>query len=642
MVWRLGIACLAVAIAAPAAAQESRQQRFEQSSAALGAGRWAEALTGFEALETQIKGGKSLGLVLVRKGEALLEVGRRVEARVAIERGLALLPTSDASLTEDRLISHLHLGRIAEGDLDYAAAQAQYRLAEPLAADPLAKGRVLRGLIQTSMFDDAPTALAAADRVIASVSAQAPDRKTLIAQLRSLKGRVLLNLKRYKEAQTELGWATKALGGLTSKVDAADLTARADMSLALLLDGEEEKAREYLAYTGAGRLRQDFGYGAQMKPPVCGENGLEPGDVAVVEFSIRDNGAIGHATPVYASRQGASATAFARAVQGWSWQPDEVKAIPPLLRALTRVELRCSTAAARPETLQLLRSDVVAWFAEKNLPEPEVGEGSDAERLQPLRQELARREGAGGAGLLPVLVALGENEVVAPADRVGYLRRALSAARGASAPPIVEAYLKLRLATAEEHGRDIDFQPLLADAALAANPRSAAAVRLLGAGQLAARERREDAKRLLQQVKDMPGLSAPDPLRVAALLRLSSLELATGNDQGARSAFAATGLTGQQCALIDPGPAKASGRASSNDFPDEALRWGFEGFVTVEHDIRADGRPANARPTVAYPPFVFGKAATRMIERFEWDPSYRPDGSIGCGGKVQRIAFRLP
>jgi hypothetical protein len=140
----------------------------------------------------------------------------------------------------------------------------------------------------------------------------------------------------------------------------------------------------------------------------------------------------------------------------------------------------------------------------------------------------------------------------------------------------------------------------------------------------------------------MPGLTAVDPLRVATLLRLASLELATGNPDAARSAYAATGLSSQQCALLDPGPAKARAGVSGLDFPAEAQQWGFEGFAVIEHDVLASGNVANVRATVAYPPFVFSPGSVEGVERFRYDPSYRPDGSISCGGKSTRIAFRLP
>lgn len=647
----VAVAVLAASLAIPGAASaQTVQQRFEQSSAALQAGRWADALAGFEALERQLinpGAARSLAVVRVRKGEALLELGRAAEAHAALTQGLAALPASDESLREDRVMSMLLLGQLAERDLDHGEAQKQYRAAEPLAKSPSEQSRALRGLVQTGMHVDAETALRDVDRALALISTQAGSDKTLLAEYRALKGRVLLNLGRHAQARDELRWAVTALGGLTTRVNAADLVARADLSLALLLLGNEEEARRYLAYTGAGRLKEPLETGAEMPPPPCGEDGLQPGDVAVVEFAIRKDGSVGFAWPVYASKQGPSAVAFARAVRGWSWQPDKVADIPPLLRAMTRVELRCSTGAARPDVRELIKSDVTAWLQSHGATPVDVS-GSVAARVAPLRAELARREAQKGAlpvQLLPVLIELGGNDVLPFAERAAFLQRAQKIAQAIGAAPVVDAYLKMDATWIESRSepryRAVAWQSLFADPVFSREPRAGAALRLLAAGQLP-RDKRSEAIQLLLQVKDSAALSDKDPLRVAALLRLSSLELAGGNTAAAQTSFAATGLTGQQCALIDQGPTLKKSSFSSNDFPDEAIRWGFEGFVQVEYDVLADGRVSNARPTVAYPPYVFSKAATNGFSRLRYDPSFRPDGSIGCGGKTQRIRFRLP
>lgn len=649
---RTGLAgALWITLAAGAASAQpaSTQQQFEQASSALVNGRWSEALTGFEALEKRLAGGKSaqsLAVVRVRKGEALFALGREEEARAAITQGLGAIPATASSLREDRFLATNMLGRIAERNLDYGEAFNRYREAEAIATVPTERGLALWGLVQTGMFVNGPEALAAADRAIAAVGTES--NKSLLAQMRTLRGRVLLNLGRHAEARDELRTAVRMLGGLTTTVDSADLAARSDLSLALLLLGDEDGAREYLAFTGAGRLKEGLGFGAEMTPPPCLEEGLEPQDVAVVQFSIRSDGSVGGVAPVYASKQGGSAVAFARAVQRWSWAPEAVAKIPPLLRALTRVELRCSTASARPTAINLLSEDLTIWLASKQVAVPDrrarVLPSADA-----LKAELARQDAtAGSSGLetIPTLLALADHPAVGYAESADHMRRALSAAVAAGAPSPAVAYLKLRLVSLEHRAREsrrpLDLQPLFSDPIFVRDARAGAALRLAAEAQIADKGDRERSKAILQQITTMPGLAPTDPLRVAGLLRLSSVELAAGNAAGARSAFDATGLTGQQCALIDPGPAKASGEFNSSDFPDDAIRWGFEGFTMIEHDILADGKVAQARPVIAYPPFVFGKAAASRIARFRYDPSFRPDGSIGCGGKSQRIRYVLP
>lgn len=641
---------VAMAAAAPAAAQSTVQQQFDAASAALESGKWSEALAIYEILEARLGNGKSprsLAIVRVRKGEALAELGRDEEARAALRQGLPALPAADPSLREDRLLGTILLGEVAERQLDYGAALQHYRAAEAMAATPRLKARALGGLIRTGMFVDPSAALTDADRLLALARASgASDDKALAPGL-TLKGRVLLNLKRYDEAAETLKDAASGLGGLTLKVDFSDISARSDASLALLLAGGAGEARRYLAYTGAGRTDTDFDRGADMTPPPCGgEHDLAPQDVAVVQFSIRDDGSVGHATPIYWSRQGLGVLAYAEAVKGWSWTPEQVREVPPLLRALTRVELRCSTASDRPAPVEILAADVDAWLRANKVAPMADDTRSDAILSRQLSDELARRQAQHGATsiqLLPVLSALAANAVVSREDSAKHLERAIVIARQAKAPAPVLAHFGLRLAeTSHEGWRVPDFRPLYDDPIISADPRAAAAVRLEHAIELGEHRRGREARPLLQQVRDMPGLRPADPIRVGALVRLSSVELGAGNVAAAQAAFDATGLTARQCALIDAGPGLRRTGASSADFPQEAMRWGFEGWAVVEHDVAADGKTLNQRATIAYPPFVFSPAATGVIEDMRYEKSYRPDGSLGCGGKSSRIAFKLP
>jgi outer membrane biosynthesis protein TonB len=54
----------------------------------------------------------------------------------------------------------------------------------------------------------------------------------------------------------------------------------------------------------------------------------------------------------------------------------------------------------------------------------------------------------------------------------------------------------------------------------------------------------------------------------------------------------------------------------SSQFPDEALRWKFEGYVQEAFDIADDGRVTNVRTVVSYPPFVFGPSTERAVRSF--------------------------
>ena len=68
---------------------------------------------------------------------------------------------------------------------------------------------------------------------------------------------------------------------------------------------------------------------------------------------------------------------------------------------------------------------------------------------------------------------------------------------------------------------------------------------------------------------------------------------------------------------------------------------GFEGWVRIEYDIKADGNTAAQRAIVAYPPFVFREAATGIAKGLVYTQSFRPDGSAGCGGQQENVRFTM-
>jgi hypothetical protein len=587
-------------------------------------------------------------VIRARKGRALFALGRWDEAAASLRLGLADLPAGDPSLNDDRYLALVELGELAQVELDYGQALESFRAAAPLMKDVADRSRAIKGLILAGMFYDAPAALAAADSALAEIDAAKLADKRMEALFRNLRGRVLLNRGRADEAKKELFRAVTLLGGLTTKVDAADIAARSDLAIAALRAGDDETAREYLAWTGAGQFRDAFPSGAEMNPPPCGEE-LAPDDVAVVEFSIRDDGSVGVAQPIYSSRQGPSALAFARAVKGWSWKPDEVGKIAPLVRAMTRVELRCTTSAERPSVFALLGNDVDDWLASRGFPtEPSEGR-SDAGRLKPLQEELARREAASGKdslALLPVLANLIRNAIVPNADKQAYLSRGLEIARREKAPAPVIAWFSI---PSYSHFWERSTQTryvaalraLAASPEVAGDPRASAAVRLELAESLYYSKRNADALAELRAVAATPGLGAHDPLRTAALIRTASLELGAGDAAGARQAFAASGLSADQCSLVDTPPRRKSGSISDSDFPAEALRWGFEGWVRTEWDVSAAGESVNVRATVSYPPFVFSQSAIRGFDRLRYEPTFRPNGGLACGGMSNRIRFMM-
>jgi outer membrane biosynthesis protein TonB len=92
---------------------------------------------------------------------------------------------------------------------------------------------------------------------------------------------------------------------------------------------------------------------------------------------------------------------------------------------------------------------------------------------------------------------------------------------------------------------------------------------------------------------------------------------------------------------MDSEPRLSRRSGSSADFPNEALRWGFSGWAKIEFDISAEGATLGPRPVTVYPPFVFGPAAAKIVERYRYDPTFRPGGGLGCGGKTLTFQFRI-
>ena len=625
---------------------QSVQQQFESASAALAEEDWDEALQGFEALEARLEEGasrRSVAIVRVRKASALLRLGRHDEAAAALRLGLPDLPADDASLNEDRFLGLLTLGELAERSVDYAQARRHYRDAVAIDLPPLQKLAVYRGLIQTQMFEDAPAALASADEGLALAGrAEAGDAAEGI--LRSFRGRVLLNMGRYEEARAELRRAVARLGGLTRRVDVADVVTRHDLALAAHLAGDREDARRYLAYTGAGHFETGLSPSrGRLVPPPCGD-GLDPGDVAVVEYTINADGTVGRATPIYASRPGASALKFAEAVLGWGWDPEAFGEMPALLRTAMRVELRCSHVRTADATGAQI-DETRRWAAGRGIDWPEDGR-FPVRPIAAIRAELRRAENEAEPDrpqLLRALIELAYHPGVGNAETAAFVRRALPIAGSEQAPPVLVAGLANLLVMAEHqaaghrlYDRAPDYARMLEYPAIRDNPRALAALRLAQALAFFAADAKARAGEAASLALSTPGLPAGDQVRGRIRQLQAVLAAADGDMAAARAAFADAGPAADACEIL-PQIRQRGGRPS--DFPNPALRWGFEGWATVEAFILSDGSLSRPRTVMAYPPFVFDEAAEDLVGRSRSDPYPGPPGT-GCPSRVN-TQFRI-
>ena len=623
------------------------QQDFEAAAALDAKGDKAAALAAWEKLESRTKpGSRSRGVALVRKSAALFKLDRSDDAVIAARGGLALLPAADPTLAEDRWRAYYDLGIIAQNALDYAGAGDAYRSAEAAADTPSLKAASMLALADVSTFTNpavADAALARIDALAKTVSVDA----VLKADIARRHAILLLNRGSYEPARLYAVEAVKQLGGMTSKTDLRDVSARSDAAIASLLAGKSEDARRYMAMTGAGRLTKgEFDPAVQMDVPPCGgEADLRPADMAVVEFTIGDDGIVRNVSPIYAAGGGAVALDFARAVRDWSWTPEQAKALPTFFRYNVRVEMRCSTLFERPSIGKFLDADMAAWLETKGLSLPAEERGADAVAVVSQRAALAAAEAKTGPtsiATLPSLYQLINNAVVGREETNALARRALAIAEAQGAPAI--ARLPLEISVRETASADIwkngayarAVTPLLSMPVYENDPKSRATILLLIAESTRSRSRRAV---LLQQVVDVTGLAANDPMRVGALIRLASLQQQAGDTAMARTTFDQSGLSASQCAILDAPPRLVS---AGGIFPNEAVAWGFEGLTKTQFDVGADGKVINQRAVLSYPPFVFTKAGVQTMAGARYTKTYRPDGGVGCGGLSQNVRFRLP
>ncbi len=630
------------------------QAQFDAANAAHEAREFEKAVKAYEALETLPtvrRNLTALASIQMRKGANLVALDRLDEAELSLRSGLKGAPADSLQLRMDRHLSMMSLGHIASARLNFAAATDEYKAALALAEEPQAKVGAMLSLARSTMFDPGDEAIRYAESTLELARSQPEISKAALANIQTLYARALLNHGRPSEAYAVLRKAVSDQGGLDYKVNINEVITRSDLAIAAMLAGKKDDARRFLAFTGAGRIAEaPFQRAVSMQPPTCGgPANLRPEDVAVIEFNIKQDGSVGVATPIYASSNGPAALEFARAVSGWSWRPQDVAKIPALFKLVTRVELRCSASVERPAVTQLLTGALVEWLINSRARGFGTGE-SDASAVGPLKTELERRETIGVApDILAILNILSSNPVVSEPERYGWVLRARDLANAAGAPLAAVMDLELRLlamrypsnrAEAEaqrSHLRALLVRPGATDAPVVANT-----LKIMIAEPAYRLRASDDAAMLLTEVAEDSRLPSTHPLRVGALVRLAGLRATAGDAAGAAAAYRQTGLSTQQCAMLDAKPAMLKQNVSSSDFPMEALSWGFEGWVRTEYDIMADGKTAGQRVIAAYPPFVFRDAAIQIASNHKFAVSYRPDGGAGCSGTQGNNNFQIP
>jgi hypothetical protein len=434
----------------------------------------------------------------------------------------------------------------------------------------------------------------AATKAMAILASQPKLESKTQAGLRTIYARVLLNRGDIKGALGELQRSVRQQGGLDTRVVLSEVVTRSDYAIAALLNKDADTAREMMAYTGAGRFaKAPFATARAIDLQSCDEDGIGPDDSAIVEFALNENGVVVSAQPIWASRPGPMARVFARAVRGWSWKPEDAKQIPAFFRVVTCVELRCTNTTSRPGVLDALWEPVGDWMTTQKL-ESVTWNGSAAAALPGLLVKMANvKASRPPVARVPVSDAIAKNAAASDEQRLAVAEDAYAVLTEAKAPAPVLAYYAIMAFQAASGGKRGAAAESLLMSRLA-DPRvmrdkitnTAAQLFLSDIGALPT----EGVLTRLGTITADGYLPPKDPLRIAALVRISDLQARKGAFEAAQAAYDKTGLDAAQCALLGPPPRMTSTGASSSDFPMEAMRWGFEGWVRFETDIDARGR----------------------------------------------------
>ena len=642
-----GAAMLLAVAGQAAAAPASRQAAYDAAQAAFDKSDWNAAITGFQGL---LPGephafGRSDAVIAARLAYALLQVERFAEARALAQRAASALTERDPALLAEALLNEADAARFG---FDYSGAADLYQRASANAAKANETGLMLNaetGLAMAMLTIDPAAVGRRVDGLLADKARLAGATKPQLIAFKDLRARAAANAGDLATARRWIDAALADTGGLTTRVGLSQVAIRNDAAVIASLSNDAEGARRYLTFTGAGHLR-DMGWIGSYDGdlPVCSSlDGAGPNDTVLVNLVIANDGHVQGAMPVYASRPGTLGQTFAHAVSLWHWNPDLLAKVEPLWRASLVLQLRCESRP-KPDGLdEAARIALADWLRGRNL---EIA-GGDLDAFVVSDDARLARDDVTAIPALLGRITRAHDFTVLPR-----LRRILDAN---AAPPSAYALLLF----AEAHAgvarhSGIQGARRVVAAQLAATvppfraryPDDPATAWLMLEWALALEDGGDfrAAQPILQSVLGLPPAALPPtaPVRRVALLHAALVANKLGDATAARTSLAGSGFTAEQCSLVDTHPVPSSVAIGSNQFPLEAMRWGFEGFARVAYDIGDDGRVDHVRIILAYPPFVFAPSTEQAISRFRYVPPTLDGRSVGCAGKVQTVQYRLP
>jgi tetratricopeptide (TPR) repeat protein len=628
------------------------QEDFDAAQAHLDALRLPQARAGFAALLDRMgtSKGRSAMIVRSRLAETMVGQGDVEEAEPLLETALAGFPAGVAAVAEERALVLTQRARAAEaqGRLRVALGHWQAILSEKLLPSASLGGMQARlGIARTALWSQPALAATMIDGLLAEpATAWGAEPQAGISGrvlVLRLKGRLAMRQGRLDEAKRALDEAGKLAGGTsTLQVNLDDVQLRGDLTVLAWLKKDMTSVVRLTALSGASMLDESGGGqgGVGDLPPCAPTGSLAPDAMAVIEFSVRDDGRVLNVHPIYANAGSGPDDShpeeeFTAAVHGWSWPAEQAKATAPLWRAAVRVELRCMTQ--RPDfVVASLNRDVDAWLKAKGLKRPGFT-GTDAQTRPQLLAALASVDAAGdtqAVAAVPVLAELMGNRAVGQAEHLEHTRRLAALAETHDAPVFVRhlALGRLNRSAADLSGM---YRRLIPLAEQRGETRMADYLRLQ---QLNNRSGTE-AESQLAAIAARHGEA--DPLRQQALLMLSDRAFARGDEGTAANALASTGLSPQQCTLADVRPLGTNSFLSTEDFPREARQWGLSALMRASYDVTPAGEATNVRVISSRPPFAFSDVTVRRLQSWRFKPVLRGTQTVGCLGRVQPIRFRL-
>lgn len=668
VVWRI-LPVAGLLVASPSIAENSIQQDFESAQAALDGENMPVARRRFEALLKRMPTGsksRSTAVVKARLASTLIAGGEQEAAIPLLDDSIATFVKPTPEDKAERIAALYDRARATEAIGLFARAAADYQ--EVISLEAPEKGsakdvQLRSSLARSLIWTDAPEARKLLDGLLAEPGPVLGASKDSLALIYSLRARVELNHGKPEAALPFLQKAASEAGGTRSlRLNLTDARVRSDLAITYHLMKRFQKQQELVAYSGGGTAEsREMANPASMELPSCGPaSGLAPEDVAVVEFAVAEDGRAHAVTPIYVRRgdgrdlngkDGVEAQ-FVQAARSWTWRPDKLSELKPFWRLMQRVELRCSNS--RP-THDMSRASLYSEWKEEVArlgvqPQPSLPE-NDASALPIIRSEIARRSKTEGHSkeLALMLLALASNDSAMPKERIDAFGRAGSLLQGAGVPqgaivPIRVDALQLayRQTSMTSSGLISGLQQMLdVEARDRPDARSTNYLRLVIARQLQDNRKPDQASALLNRIVATPIdlLGRVDPIRTEALLRQSNIAAARNDMSTAAQAFDATGLSPEQCALVDVKPVSTNNMVAQTEFPREAMMWRTDGRTRVEYDIATDGTTANVRILMASPPFVFGDATAKAATRFRYSPVFRPGNELGCQGQVHNFQF---